>query len=75
LPDELHREAKRVATEHEISLAEVVRRALEHLIRIYPPRPEGANGWQPPAPRPLGRFQAPVEEWRELANEGPPTPR
>jgi hypothetical protein len=36
LPDDLYRDAKRVAEEHEITLAEVVRGGLEHMIRIYP---------------------------------------
>ena len=68
LPDELYRTAKRIAAEQEISLAEVLRRGLEHMERIYPPRPNSPD-WQPPAPKHLGQFQAPVEQWRELAND------
>jgi hypothetical protein len=75
LPDELYRAAKRIAVEHEITLAEVVRRGLEHMIRIYPPKADAGDRWQLPAPRHLGRFRAPVEEWRELANEDLPAPR
>lgn len=67
LPDDLHRAAKRLAAQQEISLAEVIRRGLEHMLRIYPPRPAG-DEWQPPPPRSLGEFRAPVEEWRDLAN-------
>lgn len=74
LPDELYRAAKRIAAEHEITLAEVVRRGLEHMLRIYPPTSDAGN-WQLPAPRHLGRFRAPVERWRELANEEPLPPR
>ena len=67
LPDELYREAKRIAAEQEISLAEVLRRGLEHMQRIYPPgRSDGP--WQPPAPDALGEFRAPEERWRELGN-------
>jgi hypothetical protein len=69
LPDELYRDAKRVAEEHEVTLAEVVRRGLEHMIRIYPPREQAAGGWRLPEPRSLGRFHAPEDRWRELANE------
>jgi hypothetical protein len=69
LPDELYREAKRIAAEQEVTLAEVVRRGLEHMLRIYPPRAATANRWQPPPPRHLGGFAAPVEQWRELAYE------
>jgi len=67
LPDELYREAKRIAEEQEISLAEVLRRGLEHMQRIYPPRSDN-RPWQPPKPAALGPFRAPEEHWRELAN-------
>jgi hypothetical protein len=70
LPDELYRAAKQLAEEHEITLAEVVRRGLEHMLRIYPLRDANAAGWRLPAPRHLGRFRVPEERWRELANEG-----
>lgn len=67
LPDELYREAKRIAAEQEISLAEVLRRGLEHMQRVYPPRSN--NGpWQAPEPRDLGEFQTTEKRWRELAN-------
>lgn len=69
LPDRLYAEAKRIAAEQEITLAEVVRRGLEHMVRSYP-RGRGTPGtWKPPPARPLGRFLAPPERWRELANE------
>lgn len=67
LPDELYHEAKRIAAEQEISLAEVLRRGVEHMQRIYPPR-SNERPWQPPAPLELGAFQARAEDWRELAN-------
>jgi len=69
LPDELYRDAKRVAAEHEMTLAEVVRRGLEHMVRIYPRREEADDAWQPPMPRRLGPFRASEEAWRELASE------
>ena len=37
LPDALYREAKRVAEEREMSLAEVLRRGVEYITRVYPP--------------------------------------
>ena len=67
LPDELYHEAKRIAAEQEISLAEVLRRGVEHMQRIYPPRPSD-RPWQPPEPLELGAFQAHAKDWRELAN-------
>lgn len=67
LPDELYRDAKRIAAEQEISLAEVLRRGLEHMQRVYPPG-RSDQPWQLPSAAALGEFQAPQERWRELAN-------
>ena len=67
LPEALYKEAKRVAREREISLAEVMRRGLEYITRRYPPL-KSSEEWTPPAPQHLGSFQAPVEDWREEAN-------
>lgn len=67
LPDELHREAKRIASEQEISLAELVRRGLEHMQRIYPAGRSDSQ-WRPPEPDALGDFQAPEDRWRVLGN-------
>jgi hypothetical protein len=69
LPDELYRDAKRIAEEHQMTLAEVVRRGLEHMVRIYPRRHAAADIWQPPTPSRLGPFRASEDAWRELANE------
>jgi len=69
IPDDLYREAERVAREREITLGEVVRRGLEYIVRVYPPVPPTRPQWHPPPPRSLGHFQAPVEDWRLLANE------
>lgn len=69
LPDALYKEAKRVAREHEISLAEVIRRGIEYIARVYPPLENASRDWTPPTPSRLGSFSAPVEEWRNLANE------
>jgi hypothetical protein len=74
IPDDLYREAERVAREREITLGEVVRRGLEYIVRVYPPVPPTRPEWHPPPPRSLGHFQAPVEDWRLLANE-PDAPR
>lgn len=67
LPDRIYAEAKRIAQEHEISLAEVVRRGVERMIALYPPGRDA--DWELPAARALGGFRAPADEWRELANE------
>lgn len=85
IPDHLHREAKRIAEEYEMSFAEVVRRGLERLLPTYPPRPEGGRrDWQLPT-LDLGLLTDPFEnpEWRaelhveaaEEVHEPPPPGR
>lgn len=69
LPDDLYRAAKRLAAEHEMTLAEVVRRGLEHMLRIYPLREASPAPWQPPAARRLGRFRSPAGHWRTRARD------
>ncbi|MBT4822344.1 MAG: ribbon-helix-helix protein, CopG family [Lentisphaerae bacterium] len=60
LPDELYAEAKRIAREREMSLAEVVRRAIELIAHAYPPVDRAGVDWTPPAPRRLGSFLTPL---------------
>ena len=67
LPDELYKEAKRVAREREMSLAEVMRRGIEYMARVYPPL-QSSRAWSPPMPKHLGSFLATPDDWRELAN-------
>jgi hypothetical protein len=69
LPDTLYGEAKRVAREREMSFAEVVRRGVEYVTRIYPPIEANAKTWRPPKPHRLGSFHAPPADWRALAND------
>ena len=59
IPDHLFREAKRIASEYEMSFAEVVRRGIERLSAAYPPRSTDA-AWKIPKPRRLG--------WKGLTN-------
>jgi hypothetical protein len=73
IPDDLYREAKRVAADYEMSFAEVVRRSLERALPAYPPK---SKGWQPPEPLSLGmRCAIDDDEWRLLANEPEYQPR
>jgi Ribbon-helix-helix protein, copG family len=71
LPDALYREVKRIAAEREMSLAELVRRALETLLCHFPAHPEPRATWELPKPRPLGGdtfFENP--DWRYEINAG-----
>ena len=80
IPDHLHREAKRIAEQYEMSFAEVVRRGLERLVPSYPPRPAIAGEWKLPLLH-LGLKVDPFAdpEWRSAIHmtafevaEGPP---
>ena len=69
MPDALYREAKRLAEEREMSLAELVRRGLEYMIATQP-KPGPASGWKPPTPVRLGLLADPFSDpdWRLRAN-------
>lgn len=71
LPDALYANAKQVARQHEISLAELVRRGLEHMLTLYPIERKQPHGWTLPSTLSLGAPLAPPEDWRELANSPP----
>lgn len=72
-----------MAAEREVSLAELVRRALETLLSHFPAHPEARATWKLPKPQPLGGdafFENP--DWRYEINavygkvrEKPPTYR
>ncbi len=68
LPDALYMEAKRIARRHEISLAELVRRGLEHMVTLYPLDEKAPAGWTLPEPLGLGEFMSKPDDWRELGN-------
>lgn len=69
LPDALYHEAKRVAREREMSLAEVLRRGVEYMAGVYPPLPptrEKSKRWSLPKPinTRLKRDPFADEDWR-----------
>lgn len=71
VPDHLFQEAKRIARDYEMSLAEVFRRGLERLAPFYPPRsaPPAPANWQLPKPRRLGARPLTAAQLRDLARE------
>jgi hypothetical protein len=68
LPDALYSRAKSLAERQEMSLAELVRRGLEHMIRVYRAGDDAGLEWRLPDPVALGDFLAPLSDWRELAS-------
>lgn len=75
LPDALYTRARQVAERHEISLAELVRRGLEHMVRLYPLDEKPPEGWSLPEALPLGELRASARDWRELASPPQEEPR
>jgi hypothetical protein len=69
IPDDLYREAKRIARETEMSFAEVVRRGLEKMVKSYPASRGGSKGWQPPKPHDLGKTLVTEEDWTALSHK------
>lgn len=62
LSDDVYDRARKVCKNREISLAELARRGLEHILSVYAPQPGAAGEWQPPKPRRLG--------WKDLSDAG-----
>jgi len=53
-----------------LTVPEFLRKASEQILTVQPkPQPKPTLGWRFPEGRRLGAFQAPVEDWRLLANE------
>jgi len=50
LPDALHDEVRRVAEQQEWSIAEVIRRGAEAVVRAYPPTKAAMASWSLPPP-------------------------
>lgn len=69
IPDALYREAKRIATEAEMSFAEVVRRGLEEMVKRYPAGRMSVAEWKPPTPLDLGEPLAPESMWTTLSHD------
>jgi hypothetical protein len=54
LPDEVYVRAKQLCQAREISLAELARRGIEHILSIYSSAAVRADEWHLPRPRDLG---------------------
>ena len=69
MPEALYREAKRLADEREMSLAELVRRGLEYMIATQPQR-AATPDWTPPPPVHLHLHADPFAnpDWRVQSN-------
>jgi len=54
LPDEVYARAKQLCQAREISLAELARRGIEHILSVYSSAALSADEWHLPKPRDLG---------------------
>jgi len=71
IPDHLYDETKRVASDYEMSFAEVVRRGIERIVAEYRPK-AGLENWQPPEPRKLGCRRLTDAQLKQLAQDEDP---
>ena len=68
LPDKLYQEAKRLCDEREMSLAELARRGIEHMVTVLNRGKKDAP-WLPPTPQSLGWCDLSEEELKRHAQE------
>jgi hypothetical protein len=68
LPDALYRRAKRIAAEHELSLAEMARRGLELFLDRFPPEGAAPERWKLPR-FDGGGLRVPLSSLREVAHD------
>ena len=67
LPDDVYNRAREIASQREISLAELTRRGLEYMLSVYSPSPQNKQEWHPPTPRGLGWRGLDVSQLKEEA--------
>jgi len=60
---------KNIAEKEETSMADIIRRASEYFIALYPEYMNSQTNWTPPSPEDLGPFLIDDTQWRLLANE------
>jgi hypothetical protein len=71
IPEHLYDETKRIASDFEMSFAEVVRRGIERIVAEYRPRAKVKN-WRPPKPRDLGWRPLTAAQLKQLAQDEDP---
>jgi hypothetical protein len=70
LPDPLFEKVKKIASRLDWSVAELIRRGTEYIVKCYETAAEDQDStWQPPAPKKLGKFLASHDQWRDIAND------
>ena len=70
LPDDLYKKVKKLSEERELSMAELCRRGLEYMLRVYPVHTSKKSTWKLPTAKSLGKPKIHYSNWREAAHEG-----
>ncbi|MBN1960193.1 MAG: antitoxin [Deltaproteobacteria bacterium] len=68
LPEPLFNEIRQIAKRLDWSVTEVIRRGAEYMTQVYAKEISNSD-WVLPNAEPLGDFKAPVQKWRQIANE------
>jgi hypothetical protein len=68
IPDELFRQAKKVAAEKEWSFAEIVRRGLEYMTNVNRPDRNPKAKWRLPKPTAMGVPLVSEDRWTDLSH-------
>ena len=71
IPTHLYNRAKQVASDYEMSFAEVVRRGMERILAEYRPKAD-LGSWRPPEPRKLGCRHLTDTQLKQLAQDEEP---
>ena len=69
LPDRLYNRLKRFSEIEETTLTDIIRKASEYFLSLYPNKEKLDSIWEIPQPRELGAFMSDDSEWRLQANE------
>ncbi len=70
MPDALYQQVEGLAGQLHMTVPELLRKAAEQILTAQPkPQQKPLRIWRFPEGQRLGAFQAPVEDWRLLANE------
>ena len=69
LPDDLYDKVKTLANEREVSMAELCRRGLEYMLRVYPVHTSKKSPWKLPEAKALGKPKIHYSRWREAGHE------
>jgi hypothetical protein len=69
LPDTLYKKLKRFSEIEETTVTDIIRKASEYFLSLYPNREKLESTWELPRPQDLGVFMTDDSGWRLRAHE------